>query len=162
MRLTRDQLDALPVRLRDQIVSQLAASTPRSAAPVVREADLQKDAAAFLRHVSPDVCCVHPPNEGRRSVAHGAMLKAEGLEPGAADWIGTARGRAIALELKTAKGSLSGAQKTWRAKWERAGGLFYLCRDMNEVCAAVADALGANTARATETAIIKAPEEIAR
>jgi hypothetical protein len=57
-----------------------------------------------------DVVFWHTPNQGIRTKAGAAKLKAMGLTPGVPDLVIYAEGQLYALELKTTKGRLSRAQ----------------------------------------------------
>lgn len=51
-----------------------------------------------------------------------------GAEPGTADLIGCYRGRAIALEVKTAKGKQQPSQIQWERQWTDTGGRYFVVR----------------------------------
>ena len=55
-----------------------------------------------------------------------------GAEAGTADLIGCYRGRAIALEVKTAKGKQQESQIEWANLWDIAGGWYCLVRSASE------------------------------
>ena len=48
------------------------------------------------------------------------------------DAIGCARGRALAVEFKSSTGVQSPSQRSWQARWEAAGGLYILARDIDQ------------------------------
>lgn len=48
------------------------------------------------------------------------------------DSIGAARGTPLAVEYKSSTGVQSPAQRAWQAKWEAAGGLYLLARDIDQ------------------------------
>jgi hypothetical protein len=52
---------------------------------------------------------------------------------GIADIIGVYLGRAVAIETKTATGRLRETQASFRAAWERAGGLYLIVRNVEGV-----------------------------
>lgn len=81
--------------------------------------------------------------DGRRVSPEGARLKAEGVKPGVADIIVVWRGKIIAIELKTPKpkGYQSKDQAAWEAELTLAGGLYTVCRSVDEV-EAFLDVLG--------------------
>lgn len=53
--------------------------------------------------------------------------------PGAPDLRVTARGRSIAVEVKSATGRQSPEQRRWQAAFEAAGGIYVLARDVATV-----------------------------
>lgn len=87
----------------------------------------------------------HIPNEGRRSVATGARMKAEGLRPGVPDiCLPVARGgfHALYIEMKRAKrGRVSEEQHAWLAALERAGNRAVVCRGWDQAREVIIDYL---------------------
>lgn len=73
------------------------------------------------------------PNGGLRNLKTAQKLKAEGVRPGVADIIVVWKGRAIGLELKAPKGSQSKAQKEWAEMFQLAGGVYRVCKSVDEV-----------------------------
>ena len=68
------------------------------------------------------IVCVAVPNEGRRSVANGRMMKSTGLMPGFPDLILLAPGGRVAfLEVKAPSGRVSPAQSQAHAMLDRLG-----------------------------------------
>lgn len=63
-----------------------------------------------------------------------------GLGTGSADLVGLYRGRFVAVEVKSAIGRQSPAQRTWQETVERAGGLYVLARDVKTALQAVVGA----------------------
>lgn len=63
-----------------------------------------------------------------------------GGPPGTADIIGSARGRALAVEVKTDVGRQSQEQRIFEAAWTRAGGLYVLARCAADAVNAIEDA----------------------
>jgi len=51
---------------------------------------------------------------------------------GTADLVGSYRGRAIALEVKTAKGRQAETQAAWEKRWADAGGIYAVVRSAAE------------------------------
>jgi len=80
------------------------------------------------------VLAFHVPNGGRRDAKTGARLKREGVKAGVADFVIVMQGGVCAMiELKTAKGRLSKAQKDLQ-DWAGEHGLPYaVCRSVEEV-----------------------------
>lgn len=71
---------------------------------------------------SPNSILFHPANGGFRNVVEAVKFKRLGVVPGVSDFIAVKDGNPYALELKSAKGSLSEAQATWLIEWGSAGG----------------------------------------
>lgn len=70
---------------------------------------------------------------GRKFSLEGARLKAEGVRPGVADLMILWGGRLICLEVKTAKGRQSEAQKAWEQHITTCGALYRVVRSVDEV-----------------------------
>ena len=58
--------------------------------------------------------------------------------PGSGDIVGVYRGRAVAIDAKTGTGRLSDDQKTFRANWERSGGLYIVARCVDDALSGLA------------------------
>lgn len=75
------------------------------------------------------------PNGGRRDRVSGAKLKAEGVLPGvsdllllvARDWC-----HGLLIEMKTAKGKQSPAQRDWQREMESRGYRYIICRSFDD------------------------------
>ena len=61
--------------------------------------------------------------------------------PGCADVIGVRRGRAIAIETKTATGTQRETQRRFQKAWERAGGFYTVARSADDALAALLAAI---------------------
>lgn len=61
-----------------------------------------------------------------------------GLAPGSADLVGLLAGRFVALEIKTATGRVTPAQRAWLDLVSRSGGFAAVVRSVEEAHAAVA------------------------
>lgn len=86
------------------------------------EAALQRAICEHLRLIgTPGMIYFSLPNEGKRSPSAGLELKRMGLRPGAADLCIVINGRAHFMELKSAKGSQSEAQKVFAEDCSLAG-----------------------------------------
>lgn len=86
------------------------------------------------------------PNEGSRSKAHGARLKAQGLRAGVPDLMfawptDTAPG--LFIEMKAKKGQVSEHQKKWLARLREAGYRAEVCYGMEEAKNLILEYLGA-------------------
>lgn len=99
------------------------------------EHDLQKAVASYLDWAlpSPEAVWFAVPNGGKRHVAVGAKLKAEGVKPGVADIIVIWKGRALAIELKVGRNGQQHTQKAWQEAFTLAGGVYCLCKSMDAV-----------------------------
>jgi hypothetical protein len=79
----------------------------------------------------PDIFAIAIPNAGKRSLRHGARMKAEGLTAGVADLaILLPDGRIAWLELKATKGSQSISQKGFQARCARLGHPYEVCKSV--------------------------------
>ena len=94
--------------------------------------------AEFEVRKARDVNIVASANAGHRSLRMGARMKAEGLQAGAADLCIMLPGGKVAwLELKTATGRQSLAQKGFEAKCRRLGHPYALARTLDEAIEAL-------------------------
>lgn len=84
---------------------------------------------------------IHVPNGGRRDAITGARLKREGVKAGFPDIqiIRNDDGYSAFIEVKTAKGALSPAQKEWRDWFERGQAAYAVVRDIEDVEAFLID-----------------------
>lgn len=102
------------------------------------EAQLQSQVAAFLNvALDPRVFWFHPVNEGKRGWRAQHDFKRFGGRSGIPDVCLIHEGRAYCLELKTAKGTLSTAQKACHADLAIAGVPVVVCRSLLDVEAAL-------------------------
>ena len=89
----------------------------------------------------------HVANEGRRSVAGGARLKAQGMKPGVPDIclpVPAGRFAALYIELKRKKGGrVSDEQRGWIEALNRAGNRAVVCRGWDEAREEIVRYLGA-------------------
>lgn len=86
----------------------------------------------------------HVPNGGWRDKVVAAKLKASGVIPGVADLIlDIARGgyHGLRIELKTAKGKQSPAQREWQRLEEAHGYKYIVCRSLDEFVSEVSNYL---------------------
>jgi hypothetical protein len=85
------------------------------------------------------------PNGGARHPAVGARLKAEGVRRGVPDvfcWVARGSWHGLALELKTATGSVAPEQRAWHTRLQAAGYRVDVCRGWEAAWAALVDYLG--------------------
>jgi len=98
------------------------------------EHDLQIQVAQYLNLALPSqTVWHHSPNEGKHKVYYRKLQIKKGMHTGWPDIEIIHRGRFICIELKTAKGRLSKAQKACHGKITLAGGLVKVCRSLEEV-----------------------------
>lgn len=72
------------------------------------------------------------PNEGRRSLANGRRMKANGLTAGAPDLLVYRAGRHALLEVKAGKGRVSDAQSEMHARLAAQGWPVHVVRSQDE------------------------------
>ena len=77
----------------------------------------------------------HPGNEGRRTIWEIAQWKANGGIAGVSDLIIVLRGEVVFVELKTAKGRQTPAQKTFQADVERMGHEYVIWSSLDDAIA---------------------------
>nr|VCU06608.1 hypothetical protein RHODPL_RHODPL_00057 [Rhodoplanes serenus] len=102
----------------------------------------------------PDIEWHHVPNGEHRAPRTAGRLKTLGTHAGVADLMLTIDGRSYAVELKTVTGRQSAAQQRWQERFERAGGLYFVARGLDQAIA-VLTGIGAFRAGIT---IISAPD----
>jgi hypothetical protein len=86
----------------------------------------------------------HIPNEGKRSVAYAALLKAMGLRKGFPDLIvPSARGgyHGLFIEMKYGKGKTTKDQEQWIETLRSEGYAVAVCYDANEAIKTISDYL---------------------
>lgn len=102
------------------------------------ERELHRDVARYLDHVSGDLFAAHVPNGEKRSRLTAAILVGMGVKPGVADFVVMLpESRTIWIELKAEGGSLSSAQRDFRATCERLGHAYFVCRSVIDVRSAL-------------------------
>lgn len=113
-----------------------------------REHDLQAACVRWFRLAHPALarCLIAVPNGGRRDAVTGARLKAEGVVAGVADLLllvprGNYHG--LCIEMKTAAGRQSEAQRRWQREVERQGYRYAIVRSAHEFIAEVGSYLAA-------------------
>lgn len=107
------------------------------------EEDLQKQQVEYLEWaLAPPWRFLHIPNQkGTRATWENKLLKAMGVQDGAADllFLGPPC-RFVWIENKAGKNGLSDAQKDWRDWCLAIGAQWYLCRSLDALVAACEDA----------------------
>jgi hypothetical protein len=105
------------------------------------EERLHRDVVKFLGWaLPPDAVFYHPANGGLRSKKAADRLKGMGVVAGIPDLAIVHRGRALFIELKTATGRLSPAQREMQRRLIYAGAAVCLCRSVAEVEASLLEA----------------------
>jgi hypothetical protein len=105
-------------------------------APTISEQTIHLGVAQLLHLTAPGyVMWWHTPNGEARSARTGAKLKRMGVRPGIPDFLlyDTRSGYLYAIEVKTAKGVLSDAQKAWKQQFDQSPtGRYAVVRSTNE------------------------------
>lgn len=101
------------------------------------EGRLQRACITWFRLQYPGLAMLlfHVPNGGGRSKVEAAILKAEGVVAGVADLIllvPSCGYHSLCIEMKTAKGRQSPAQKQWQEEASRHGNKYIVCRSIEE------------------------------
>lgn len=104
------------------------------------EAALQQHCVKLLNsYARPEIEWHAVPNGERRDKKTAQRLKSSGVQAGVADLMFLIDGKNIALELKTEIGRMSGEQKKFQERFERAGGRYCCAYGLNEAIAALID-----------------------
>ena len=113
-----------------------------TAAAQATEYELHCQVVKFLNHaLDGNSTYFHPPNGGYRHATEAKRLKAMAVIPGLPDLGVINDGRIIWLELKRAKNSyLSPAQHYCHEQLRRAKSPVYVCRNLDDIEAALRDA----------------------
>lgn len=109
------------------------------------EADIQRALVSALRFVLPSGSIVHhSANEATQAGPAGAkrqaILVGMGVTPGFADLIVLSQGKVLFLEVKSATGSLSPAQKAFRDTVQAQGFPWALVRSIEDALGALSEA----------------------
>ena len=94
---------------------------------------LQCVIADYLRAQHPFLLWFAVPNGEKRSAITGARLKRMGVRAGVADILIFYGERFMAIELKAGKGTLQDTQTDFRNAWLSSGGLYAVCRSLEEL-----------------------------
>ena len=77
--------------------------------------------------------CIQRVNVIAMNVERGGSKRfVRSCQPGTADILGCIAGRPVAIEVKAGRDKQSAKQKDFQAAWERAGGLYFIARDVTE------------------------------
>lgn len=85
------------------------------------------------------------PNGGGRSRIEAAIMKGEGVTAGVADLlllVPSGEHPYLCIEMKTASGRQSPAQREWQAEVEGTGGRYVVCRSLDDFKKVIDDYLG--------------------
>jgi len=105
------------------------------------EDDLQRQVMAFLDVALPaEAVAFAIPNGGKRHVREAARMKGLGVKAGISDICVIHRGRAAFIELKSATGRMSPAQREMARKLIYCGAAVCMCRSVEEVEASLLEA----------------------
>jgi hypothetical protein len=105
------------------------------------EADLLHASMHYLDWaLPPDAVACHSPGEGKRSKSAQIALRRSGYKAGWPDICIVYRGRALFVELKTAKGVMSAAQKAMTRKLVYCGADVICARSLPDLEAALREA----------------------
>jgi hypothetical protein len=100
---------------------------------VISEAQLQMHVVALLNaYARPDIEWHHVPNGEQRHPVTARRLKLMGVRKGVADLMFLIDDRSFAVELKAGNGRQSPDQIEWQERFERAGGLYFIARDIDD------------------------------
>lgn len=102
------------------------------------EAGFQREVVERLNRYRLPCLWFHVPNGGRRSRLEAAIFKGLGVKAGVADFIFLWGGGCGCIELKAGRGSLSDAQRDFRANCERLGVPYVVARSLTDIDAALA------------------------
>lgn len=74
----------------------------------------------------------HVPNERMGGIGAIVHFKRMGVREGVADYLALQIGRVTAIELKHGDGKQRKGQETFQRDWEAAGGMYFICRTLEE------------------------------
>ena len=95
--------------------------------------------ASWLEEAMPNLLAFHVANERKGGYGTHAHFKRLGVKAGVADWLVFPRnGRKVAIELKDDEGEQTADQEKFQAQWEATGGLYFVCRTLEQFCGTVA------------------------
>ncbi len=114
------------------------------------ERSLQITSKSYFDWALPDVLAFHCSNESyfgenrESAIIQMALLKKQGFLPGVPDWLlfwhcpmyGL---RFAAIELKIGRNDLSESQIKFRDRWIKVGGIYAVCRSMDEIETTIKD-----------------------
>lgn len=111
--------------------------------PAVKESTISRQVASYLDLALPSGSVfTHIASGGARSKATAGRLRAEGVRPGACDFVIVVSGvGTIWIELKNSTGRLSPEQRSWSEAIRHTPGSFWaLCRSVEDVQSALLSA----------------------
>lgn len=97
------------------------------------ETCLQMHCWAWVKKTYPGLLIFHVANERKAVVQYHLKLKRMGVLGGVADFLAfPVNTRKAAIELKDDEGEQDGEQELFQKRWEHAGGLYFICRTLEE------------------------------
>lgn len=103
------------------------------------EENLQRAVASYLRRAMPDDIYWTAVESSGRGARDGARQKAKGVNPGCPDLLFfLSAGRMVGIELKSAKGRLTGAQPGVCKAFETCGHHYHVARCVEDVACVLA------------------------
>ena len=96
------------------------------------ESQIQKSIVTAIRCLYPKSILLAIPNEARRNVRTGAIMKAMGMLSGASDLIFIHKGNVYFFEVKTDKGKQTDTQKEFEKRVIEQGFKYFVIRSANE------------------------------
>ena len=97
------------------------------------ETCLQMHCNAWRLREHPTLLMFHVANERQAKVQYHVKLKRLGVLPGVADFLAFPdNGRKVAIEMKDDEGNQDEDQIRFQLRWERSGGLYFICRTLEE------------------------------
>lgn len=79
----------------------------------------------------------HVANERKGGFGTYMFFKRMGVRPGVADWLAFPPGRKVAIEMKDDEGKQDEDQEKFQRQWEMAGGVYIICRTLEEFQGAI-------------------------
>ncbi len=108
-----------------------AKKAPKAKGP--SENEIHVKAWAWVRGAHPALLIFHVANERKAHIQYHVKMKRKGVLAGVADFLAfPLDGRKIAIELKDDKGAQDVEQIKFQRRWERAGGLYFLVRTVED------------------------------
>lgn len=97
------------------------------------ENEIHMKAWQWVTKTHPDLLIFHVANEQKASVQYHVKMKRKGVLTGVADFLAfPISGRKVAIELKDEDGKQDADQIKFQKRWERAGGVYYLVRTLED------------------------------
>ena len=97
------------------------------------ESKIQKAIVTAIRYLYPKSILLAIPNEARRNVRTGAIMKAMGMLSGTSDLIFIHKGSVYFFEVKTDNGKQTDTQKEFEKRITKQGLKYFVVRSVDEV-----------------------------